>query len=403
MYLREAHSELEKLITSFRAYIDFERIRRFSPELREADDDKLLMEFIRTNHPADVLLNCFYEYDLQYLAVERLDIEKERNLSGRELVDVILEEWCGFPTEIEPTGLYQIREYLNPDLEKAAAGENLSDTEIDGICIKMAREGMEKVFPTLFLFHSWALWQKIPKSKDVIKALCERYRRGSKSLGFYIGFEHKKKKQEAGYLTELMALIQNTPELNNYCQEYFECEALLTQNHIAELGMLVIYRNLIAHDWRLNRWQEKVDDAKINLSKMDENAREDWTKNWNSVVRSVALQPQQPNFPKREMLQKMAAVFQQFLRLLSTNRIYPKVIMMVSFIVGNYHSYISANSSDPNDQIFRLTGCEFVPRTEHYYHPRPNSPGTEPILVRKEELEDWGTKLNKDAETQEEA
>ena len=388
MDLREARSELEKLITSFRAYIDFERISRVSPGLREADDDNLLMEFIRTNHPADVLLNCFYEYDLQNLAVKRLDIEKERNLSGRELVNAILEEWCGFPTEIEPTGLYQNREDRNPDLEKAAAGESLSDTEIDGICIKMAREGMEKVFPTLFLFHSWALWHKIPKSKDVIKALCERYRQGPKSLGFYIGFEQKEKKQGAGYLTELMALIQNTPELNSYCQEYFECEVLLTQNHIAELGMLVIYRNLIAHDWRLNRWQEKVDDANINLSKMDENAQENWTKNWNSVERSVKLQPQHPNFPKREMLQKMADVFREFLHLLSTNQIYPKVIKMVSSIVENYHSYISANSSDPNDQPFRLTDCEFVPLTEHYYHPRPNSPGIEPILVSKEKLED---------------
>lgn len=402
MNLSEAYSELEQLITGFRAYIDLERIRKAFPRLREVDDENLLLEFIQTNHPTEVLLNCFYEYDLQNIAVKRLGFRKEQNLSGRELVDAILKEWCGFPTEIEPTGLYQIREGLIPYLEKAEAGEPLSDAEIDGICIQIAREGMEKVFPTLFLFHSWALWQKIPESKDVIKHLCERYRQGRKSLGNYIGFEQKEKKQKAGYLAELMDLIQKAPELKNYCKEYFKCEVLLTRSHIAELGMLVIYRNLMTHDWRIAYWQGYTDDATINLSNIDENARADWTKNWNSVVKSVELQPQQPKFPKLEMLQKMAAFFSQFLDLLFTKRIYPKVITMVSSNFQGYHSYISADSSDPNDQPLRLTDCAFVPRIGHYYHPHPNSPGTEPILVSKKDLEDWGTKLNKEAENQEE-
>ena len=390
MDVYEALDELEKLIIGFRAHIDIERVRRACPGLTEADDENLLVQFIQTNHPADVLLNCFYEYDLQDLAVKRLDIKKERNLRGRDLADVILEECCGFPTEIEPFGLYQIRECLDSDLKKAATDESLSDIEIDGICIKMAREGMEEVFPTLFCFHSWALWQKIPESKDVIKRLCDRYWRGSKSLGNYIRFEQKEKKQKAGYLTELMDLIQKAPELKNYCQEYFKCEVLLTQSHIAELGMLVTYRNLIIHDWRFNRWQEKVDDAEINLSKMDENARKNWTMNWKNVARSVSLRPQKPKFPKREMLQKMAAFFFQFLDLLSQNRIYPEVITMVSAI-EKYYRCISVNSSDPNKERFFLTDCEFVPRTEHYYHPHSNHTSIDQILVSKKELEEWRT------------
>ena len=66
-------NELENLVkgndNTERLTID--RVKEYAPNLRAENDEDLLTEFIRTNKPDDVLFYCFYEYDLQRIAVEQ--------------------------------------------------------------------------------------------------------------------------------------------------------------------------------------------------------------------------------------------------------------------------------------------------------------------------------------------
>ena len=401
MDFSNARHELEQLVLGNISRIDLQRVKRLAFKLRAENDEALLREFVLTTPPSEVLLSCFYEYDLQRVAVDQLEIKREWNLRGRELAGKML-EWCGFPREVKPIGLFQIREEINSSIKNTEEFRSLTPENIDGLNIKIAK-AMEKILPHLFYFHIGTL-RRETEGREAIEKLCKRYRDGRKSLGYYIGFQGPNDPpNKEGYLTELIRIVQHDNKLKDFCQRYFQSEALLTQNHVAELGMLVIYRNLIAHNWQPNRWEEKEVDARINLLKMDEKTRENWEDNWNNVARSVELQPQQPDLPKREMIQKMFTFFSQFLDLISENQIYPKVIVMIFSIFDNYGTnQISVEFSDPNEETHFLSNCDFTPHTEFYYHPRPNLTDVKPILIPKEELEDWGTKSNINAENQEE-
>ena len=410
-----ARDELEKLVVGNRSRIDLERVKKADPKLQVEDDEDLLRddedllrddedllrEFVQTNHPGNVLLDCFYEYDLQKVAVEQLEIKKEQNLRGRKLVGAIL-EWCGFPKEEEPIGLFQIREEFNLILKSAAAPRLQDPASIDGFFVTMGK-AMEKLLPVLFLFHI-GMSRRETENKEAIEKLCGRYRNGRKSLGCYIGFKGQEEAEDKdGYLTALINIVQNDNKLKDYYRKYFKYETPLTQSHIAEFGMLVIYRNLIAHDWDYERWQGKKSDGETNLSKMDQKALEHWQENWNSIVEAVESQPQQPTFPKPEMLQKVVIFLQEFLDLLSENQIYPKVIVMISSTVDNYGTHhISANSSDPNDETIFLTNCKFTPHIQFYYHSRANRVGIDPLLVSKEDLENWAIPSDDNTENQKE-
>ena len=151
-----ARDELEKLVVGNRSRIDLERVKKADPKLQAEDDEDLLRddedllrEFVQTNHPGNVLLDCFYEYDLQKVAVEQLEIKKEQNLRGRKLVGAIL-EWCGFPKEEEPIGLFQIREEFNPILKSAAAPRLQDPASIDGFFVTMG-----KAMENCYLYYSF--------------------------------------------------------------------------------------------------------------------------------------------------------------------------------------------------------------------------------------------------------
>ena len=90
------------------------------------------------------------------------------------------------------------------------------------------------------------------------------------------------------------------------------------------------------------------------------------------------------------MIQRMVDFFQEFLDSLSEGQIYPKVIVMRAHTTDDYGTRQITAVDDADKTIF-LTDCDFEPFTELYYHSRTNPTGIEPILVSKEELEDWAT------------
>ena len=86
----------------------------------------------------------------------------------------------------------------------------------------------------------------------------------------------------------------------------------------------------------------------------------------------------------------MSVFFRQFLDSLSECQIYPKVIVMRSYTVDDYGTYKITAVDDAEKTVF-ITGWNFEPFTEFYYHSRTNPTGIDPILVPKEDIEDWVT------------
>lgn len=406
MNLRNARDELEKLVlyTNY-TRVDVNRVKKFAPKLRAENNEDLLAEFIRTNRPEDVLYYCFYEYDLQRIAIEQSyneeleesDIKKEENLKGSELIRAILEKICGYPPQVVPIGLYQVLEDINPTLEKAENSHLHLQNDLDGIGVGMGKT-IERLLPSLFRFYLGALRRK-NINNNKIEELCDRYIRGGTDIGLYIRFK-RKEHEKCGYLIELMYIIKNDEELRKSCKSYFQHEEILTISQIAEIGMCMIYRNVFSH-YNLDRWDSNKRNGETNLSQMDAKACGYWKENWNNIVQSMERQSFLNDNIKCEMLQKMAGFLRQFLNMLSEKRIYPRVIVMTSSSIDEYGIHkITTDSSNPNDDTFFLTDCEFTPRTEFYYIPRTNPVGIEPILAPKSisELNEWATKSKEEIE-----
>ena len=151
--------------------------------------------------------------------------------------------------------------------------------------------------------------------------------------------------------------------------------------------MFTVYRNLTLKDSRDEYWPQNQKNAETNLlpKNMDKHPRQEWKNSWYSVINAWKMgQP----FPKREMLQRMAIFFQQFLSSLFENRIYPRIIVMRSYIVDDYGTRRITAIDDAEETTF-LTDCEFDPFTQFYYRSHTNPVGIDPILVPKEDLKDW--------------
>ena len=227
-------------------------------------------------------------------------------------------------------------------------------------------------------------------SGDTIERLLQNYRqRGTKSLGHLYQ-----------WLKELMELVEKNKELINYCRRHFQRKVPLTPSQIAEIGMFRTYRNLASgHLQDSSSWKTHKNRSKINMKEMDDTTRTEWEGSWNNVVREYELHQ---NLPTEQMFQRMAGFFRKFLDSLSKNRIYPKVIVLRSYEIDEYGTVkIYADSSDPNEDViltdYNFSDFNLNTFTEFYYHS-----GIEPILVPKEELDDWGTQPTEDTENQKE-
>ena len=391
----DPRQELERLVLSNKPFINRDQIMEDTSNPIAIEEDDWLKEFVRANSPYEVLENCFFNNDLEKIAMEQLEIAPNVD----DIVSEVLYK-LGFKKKVEPTGLFQ---YI----------ENLE--QLQGDVLKMT-EVIDELLRKLFLFYSYILRQYALGETgangaieevdadddkedpiDIIENLIQRYRgKDSKSLGDLYQ-----------WLKELMELVEKNIELANYCQRHFQRETPLNMSQIAEIGMFRTYRNLIGsgHVMDSTSWEMHKNRAEINLGDMDDSTRREWEGSWRNVLRERELRQ---NLPREQMLQRMAGFFKKFLDSLSENRIYPKIIVLRSYEVDEYGTVkIYANSSDPNEDVI-LTDYNFSDFnagtfTEFYYHSRTNPTGIEPILVPKEELKNWATKLNKDTENQEKA
>lgn len=401
-----ARNELENLVkgndNTERLTID--RVKEYAPNLRAENDEDLLTEFIRTNNADDVLFYCFYEYDLQRIAIEQTEkekdernkIKKQENLKGSELIRAILERMCGYPPQVDPIGLHQIQEKINPTLDNAEKSHLQLPDNPDALGTTIGRS-LEDMFCDLFCFYL-GLFRRKYINNSAIEKLSVRYKNGRRSTGDYIGFRTENTGQKCGYLTELMYIIKNDTTLKAYCQKSFKCDEIFTISQIAEIGMCVVYRNLFTHNPH-GRWRTNKRNGDTNLSKMDGSTRENWENNWISIVN--AMKAPQPNLPKHDMLKKMAVFYRQILNMLFEKHIYPQVIVMRSVNINEQEIHIvTADSSNPDDPTLFLTDCKFTPQTEFFCIARTNPISIDPILAPKSvsELFKWATKSNTEIE-----
>lgn len=411
---QDPRKRLQKFVIGNFGHINRDQIRELVPDLSVRDEKDGVREFVQSNNPYTVLQNCFYPNDLKIIA-KQLDRTIDITMNTDDIVSEMLYA-LGFKKKIEPIGLYQFLEKLDQSQDNS----------------KQMAQNMDELLRDLFRFYSYTLRQyalaefnaavtseevnsvdavealdaaNVAENKDTIitsdeiadpigtiEKLLQNYRKKtSKSLGDLYQ-----------WLKKLMKLVEKSRALTDYCQRHFEREIFLNSSQIAEIGMFRTYRNLVGSGHLIDNdsWERHKKRTKIDLDDMDDATREEWEGNWNYVVRQ--FESEEP-LPEPQMLQRMRAFFRKFLNLLSENQIYPKVIVMREYKVDEYGTVeVFADSSDPDESVV-LTNCEFKPFTEFYYHSRTNPTGIEPILITKEELEDWGTRQDNNTENQEEA
>ena len=380
------------------------------PDLRIDEGDGWLKALVRSQNPYDVLTACFAPVRLGIFAAE-LGLNPDRqDLIGRQLISAILGEF-NFPQELTPSGMAQIQQDLNPHLDEV---DNLPfSTPINiGNLVDKLQTTIEEVLSVIFLFFSYHLideegtkfiwvekWengrnirvqQKEP-SNEIRKLHC-RYCSTSKTLGQYLSF-----------IRELCDAIEADSELLRFYQLNFRRNTPLNFNQLSELAIFVAYRNIIVHrsephqTYRSN--QSNVTKALKTLNDMLDPVYQEWQDNWNQVVDHYK---QESSFPLRSMAKRMSDFVRKFLSELCVDpRIYPKVIVMRSEITDDYDTYQITAVDDADETIF-LTDCKFESFTEFYYHSRTNGVGIEPLLVSKEDLENWAIPPDNKAENQEE-
>ena len=403
----DPRDELVEFVVNNKAHLRKEFFENVAPDLDAKNDEKKLEEYVLTNNPYEILEKCFTPPTLGYLALAQLKIDLTSGVEGRDLIGKMLEK-IGFRQEVKPNGLSQIRMNLEPSLNQAAGNAELDMKQIDGTLAEMARE-MEKILTRLFLFHSRALDKKLVKAENLDKLI--------ELDDLTTEYEDEKKKMMGNYirfLYKLMKMFEND-------------ESPLKEYQIAEVNLFNVYRNLTLknpdpHFWKDNKSfaengiaiiKKALENAHQTLSEQNdthtetyleklENTYNAWNESWSAVITAW---DQKVVFPKRDMLQRMAAFFLNFLNLLSEDKVYPKVIVMQYYKIDNYGTYkIYAIDDAEKEVCFTAEDSdEFKPFIEYYYHAHTNPTGINPIIVLKEDLEAEATPLKETTENQEEA
>ena len=406
----DPRAELEEFVISNRKHINRDQIREVSPNLNAYDEEEWLKKFIQVNSPYKVLQTCFYTNELKRLAVKQLGVGTNAN----DIVDEILYK-LGFKKKVEPTGLSQ---YI----------DNLE--QLQGDVNKMA-EAVDDLLRKLFLFYTYALRRYAFAEADVVDtteeldAVDDAADAGEKADSIITADEkadpigtiekllqnyRKKDSKSLGdlylWLKKLMALVQINKQLTNYCQRQFQREVPLNPSQIAEIGIFRTYRNLAGSGHLIDSasWKKHKNKSETDLNDMDDATRWEWEGSWNNVLREYEFHQ---TLPTDQMFQRMAVFLRKFLNSLSENQIYPKVIVIRKYSFDEYGTFkIYADSSNLNEGIIltdhNLSDFNSDTFTKFYYHSRTNPVGIEPILVSKEELDDWGTQSKEDTKNQKE-
>ena len=399
----DPRDELVEFVVNNKAHLREEFFENVAPDLDAKNDEQKLGEYVLTNNPYEILEKCFTPPTLGYLALAQLKIDLTSGVEGRDLIGEMLEK-IGFRQEVKPNGLSQIRNKLEPSLNQAAGNAQLDMKQIDGMLAEMARK-MEDILTRLFLFHSQALegkfletdnpdWEKLENLENLIT----KYKDEGKKMGNYVKF-----------LYQLMKMFENN-------------ESPLKEYQIAEIDLFKVYRNLTLKNPDPVYWEENkkfaetdieiIKNAHQILSEQNDahtqtyleklkNTYNEWNESWDAVIEAWN---QKVAFPKRDMLQRMAAFLLNFLNSLSEDKIYPKVIVMQCYQIDNYgaHKICAIDDAEKEVCFTAEDSNEFKPFIEYYYHAHTNPTGIDPIIVLKEDLEAEATPLKETTEIQEE-
>ena len=332
-------------------------------KLSGRNDEEKIKEFVETNYPAKVLEMCFNAGHLHDIAEEDYKIMKVEGHSDEQIIEEILFR-MGFKKEIHPSGLTQFRAEYEPKLDKVRDNTELEPTIIDGFLADMARE-MQDLMKILFLFHSGVLREKLEELDDAenyikLDKFCNDYKEEKKQLGDYVK-----------YLYKLMKIFEPN-------------EAPLKPHLLAEINFFVVFRNLTLKNPDEKFWEQNESNADKSIELIN-NPENEWTEIWNRVVEAWN---NEQDFPKYDMFQRMVAFFQDFLRVLVKDNIYPKVIVM------QYHKYDKYGSHTIHAIDDAGNGADFVyvhfnPFEQYYYQARTNPISISPTLVEKDGLQDW--------------
>ena len=99
--------ELEKLVLSNKPFINRDQIMINTPNLNAIEENDWLKEFVRSNNPYEVLKTCFFDTELENIAVKQLEI----TANADDIISEMLYK-LGFKRKVEPTGLSQFLENL---------------------------------------------------------------------------------------------------------------------------------------------------------------------------------------------------------------------------------------------------------------------------------------------------
>lgn len=332
-------------------------------KLSGRNDEEKIKEFVETNYPSKVLEMCFNAAQLFDIAEKDYGITKEERHSHEQIIEEILYR-MGFKREVKPIGLTQDREEFKPDLAKMIDDPPSDTTIIDGFSATMARK-IEDLMKTLFLFHSGVLRKRLEELDDYenyvkLGKLCNDYKDNNKEMGHYVK-----------YLCKLMDIFEPN-------------EAPLEPHLLAEISFFVVFRNLTIKNPSKNYWKLHKSNADKSIKVFNDSDNE-WTKIWNKIV--VAQDNGHP-FPKKDMFQRMVAFFKDFLDVLYSEKIYPRVIVMQYHKYDKYGSH-TIHAIDDAGRDADFVYVFFNPFKEYYYQARTNPISISPSLVEKDGLEDW--------------
>ena len=370
----DPREELTKFVDSFYRYITTKNKEKIfdTYKLSGRNDEDKIKEFVNTNYPYKVLEMCFNAGHLHDIAERDYDISKNKGHSENEIIEEIL--YCmGYKKEVKPTGLTQYRKEFEPQLEEMRNNLHLETTTIEGFLAKMARE-IEKLMDTLFLFHSGVLRERLVELDDVdeylnIDKLCNDYKDEKKQLGHYVIFLNK---------------LMNIFEPN---------EAPLKPHLLAEINFFVIFRNLLFKNPDEKFWKQHISHANESI-KIFKNIENEWTKIWNRIVE--AWKNGRP-FPEYNMFQRMVVFFEEFLRVLVRDKIYPRVIVMQYHKFDKYGSH-TIHAIDDAGRAADFVYEFFNPFEQYFYQARTNPISISPTLVLKDNLKNWAIPPNKNQE-----
>ena len=211
-----------------------------------------MSEIVRSQNPYDVLDACFTELRLAMLTVQRGVDPDQSNLTGRQLTSAMLETF-GFPQEVTPSGITQIREKLNNYLNVVYDPPSSALSNIGNIVDEL-KETVQTVLNTIFLFYTYYLTEEEGtkttwNDEDETNTRVEHEELSNEIMELYSEYCSKAKTfgSYRSFIRRLCLLIKKDNKVLQFHQQNFRRDTPLNPGQLSELSIFVAYRNIIEH------------------------------------------------------------------------------------------------------------------------------------------------------------